>query len=60
MSLGPYTIFIVTSYVLAAFVVTALTVWVIADFRRQSATLRHLEQSGVTRRSSVKNTAHKL
>jgi heme exporter protein D len=49
--LGPYATFIVTSYVLVAAVVAALIVWVIADYRRQTARLHDLEVSGVTRRS---------
>jgi heme exporter protein D len=49
--LGPYTTFIVTSYGLVAAVVAALIVWVIADYRRQTARLHDLEASGVTRRS---------
>ena len=50
--LGPYATFIVTSYGLVAAVVAALIVWVIADYRRQTARLHDLEASGVTRRLS--------
>jgi heme exporter protein D len=49
--LGPYATFIVASYALVAAVVAALIVWVVADYRRQTARLRDLEASGVTRRS---------
>jgi len=49
--LGPYATFIVGSYAVAALVVLALIVWVISDYRRQQATLRDLEASGITRRS---------
>ncbi|MCR6733561.1 MAG: heme exporter protein CcmD [Afipia sp.] len=52
MSFGPYASFIVTSYLLAAFVVAALIVWIALDYRRQQRTLRDLEASGVTRRSA--------
>jgi heme exporter protein D len=51
MSLGPYASFIVTSYAAAALVVVLLIGWVIVDYRNQTARLRELERSGVTRRS---------
>ncbi|WP_271606395.1 heme exporter protein CcmD [Bradyrhizobium sp. CCBAU 11434] len=51
MSLGPYASFIVTSYAAAAIVVALLIGWVIIDYRNQTARLRELERSGVTRRS---------
>jgi heme exporter protein D len=51
-SLGPYASFIVTSYLLVGFVVSALTVWVALDFRRQKQILRDLEANGITRRST--------
>jgi heme exporter protein D len=51
MPLGPYTSFIVTSYVLVTAVVLILIVWIAIDYRRQQARLRELEASGVTRRS---------
>jgi heme exporter protein D len=51
MALGPYTSFIVTSYVVAAAVVLMLIVWIAMDYRRQKARLRQLEASGVARRS---------
>ncbi|WP_298870630.1 heme exporter protein CcmD [uncultured Bradyrhizobium sp.] len=51
MSLGPYASFIVTSYAAAGIVVALLIGWVIIDYRNQTARLRELERSGVTRRS---------
>ena len=51
MSLGPYTSFITTSYVLVAIVVLLLIVWIAVDYRTQQARLRELEASGITRRS---------
>ena len=43
MPLGPYTSFIVTSYVLVTAVVLILIVWIAIDYRRQKARLRELE-----------------
>ena len=51
MTLGPHAGFIVASYIAVAAVVAALIVWVIADYRRQRATLADLEQRGIARRS---------
>ena len=51
MALGPYASFIVTSYALVAAVVLILIVWLAMDYRRQKERLRHLEASGVVRRS---------
>ena len=51
MSLGPYASFIVASYAAAGIVVALLVGWVIIDYRNQTARLRELERSGVTRRS---------
>jgi heme exporter protein D len=51
MSLGPYTSFIVTSYLLVSAVVAMLIAWIALDYRRQKARLRELEASGVVRRS---------
>jgi heme exporter protein D len=51
MSLGPYSSFIVTSYLAAGLVVAILIVWVALDYRNQKQRLRELEQSGITRRS---------
>ena len=52
MDLGPHASFIVAAYVVVVAVVTALTFWVIADYRRQRATLAELEAAGVVRRST--------
>ncbi|HEV7602524.1 MAG TPA: heme exporter protein CcmD [Bradyrhizobium sp.] len=52
MSLGPYTSFIVMSYVAVAAVVLILIVWLAIDYRRQKQRLRELEASGVVRRSA--------
>jgi heme exporter protein D len=51
MPLGPYTSFIVTSYVLVTLVVIILIAWIAIDYRRQMARLRELDASGVARRS---------
>ncbi|MBR0966891.1 heme exporter protein CcmD [Bradyrhizobium diazoefficiens] len=51
MSLGPYASFIVTSYAAAALVVAILIGWIMLDYRSQTARLRELDRSGVTRRS---------
>jgi heme exporter protein D len=50
-ALGPYTSFIVTSYVVVAVVVLMLISWIAIDYRRQKERLRELEASGVVRRS---------
>lgn len=50
--LGPYAAFIVGSYAIVAGVAAALIGWVVWDHRRQTAILRELEASGVTRRSA--------
>jgi heme exporter protein D len=51
MSLGPYASFIVTSYLLAAAVLSMLIVWIAIDYRRQKQRLHELDASGVGRRS---------
>lgn len=50
-ALGPYAVFIGTSYALVVLVVVGLIVAIAADYRRQQTELRRLEASGVTRRS---------
>lgn len=55
--LGPYASFIVGSYAIVAGVVAILIGWIAWDHRRQTATLRELEASGVTRRSARGRTA---
>jgi heme exporter protein D len=52
MDLGPNASFIVTAYAVVVAVVFVLIAWVIADYRRQRATLEELEASGVTRRAT--------
>ena len=51
MSLGPYTSFIVTSYLVVLVVVVFLIAWIAIDYRRQKQRLNELESEGVTRRS---------
>lgn len=51
ITLGPYASFIVMSYAAAAIVVVILIGWVMLDYRSQTARLRELDRSGVTRRS---------
>lgn len=51
ITLGPYASFIVMSYAAAALVVMLLIGWVMLDYRSQTARLRELDRSGVTRRS---------
>lgn len=50
-ALGPYAVFIATSYGLVVLVVAGLIAALVLDYRRQQAELRRLEASGVTRRS---------
>jgi heme exporter protein D len=50
-ALGPYSSFILTSYALVTAVVVLLIVWIILDYRQQTARLRELEASGIIRRS---------
>ena len=58
--LGPHATFIVLSYAFAALIIAALIIWVIADHRRQRATLKALDDAGITRRSAraSQNVAH--
>jgi heme exporter protein D len=51
MWLGPYTSFIVTSYLLVTMVVLILIAWIAIDYRRQKERLRELDASGVIRPS---------
>ena len=51
MWLGPYTSFIVTSYVLVTAVVLVLIAWIAIDYRRQRRILSELEAGGAVRRS---------
>lgn len=51
MSLGPYTTFIVTSYLVVLTVVLLLIAWIAIDYRRQKQRLSELESGGIVRRS---------
>jgi heme exporter protein D len=51
MNLGPHADFIVAAYVVTAFVMAALIVWVALDHAAQRRMLGDLETRGVTRRS---------
>ncbi len=51
MPLGPYTSFIVTSYLVVLVVVVFLIAWIAIDYRRQKQRLNELEAEGVRRRS---------
>ena len=52
MSLGPYTSFILTSYLVVLAVVALLIAWIAIDYRRQKKRLNELESGGIVRRSS--------
>ncbi|WP_298252706.1 heme exporter protein CcmD [Bradyrhizobium sp.] len=54
MSLGPYTTFIVTSYLAVLMVVVLLIAWIAIDYRRQKRRLSDLEAKGLVRRSGRK------
>jgi len=54
MNLGPHADFIVAAYALAAFVIAALTAWVLLDYAAQRRMLGDLEARGVERRSARK------
>jgi heme exporter protein D len=56
MSLGPYTTFIVTSYLVVLVVVTLLIGWIVVDYRRQKSRLNELEAGGIVRRSGRSTT----
>ena len=56
MTLGPYTSFIVTSYLVVLVVVVFLAAWIATDYRRQKQRLNELESEGVTRRSGQRTT----
>jgi heme exporter protein D len=51
MSLGPYAVFIVSSYLLVTTVVVILIAWIAIDYRRQKQRLRELDAARVVRRS---------
>jgi heme exporter protein D len=56
MSLGPYTTFIVTSYLVVLAVVVLLIAWIAIDYRRQKKRLAELETGGIVRRSARSTT----
>ena len=58
MSLGPYTTFIVTSYLVVLAVVVLLIAWIAIDYRHQKRRLSELESDGISRRSG-RNTMDK-
>jgi heme exporter protein D len=56
MSLGPYTTFIVTSYLVVFAVVVLLIAWIALDYVRQKRRLTELEADGIVRRSARSTT----
>ena len=56
MSLGPYTTFIVTSYLVVFAVVVLLIAWIAVDYGRQKRRLTELESDGIVRRSARNTT----
>jgi heme exporter protein D len=54
---GPYTSFIVASYLAVALMVVILVVWIALDYRTQKQRLHELDQSGIVRRSGRSATA---
>ena len=56
MSLGPYTTFIVTSYLVVFAVVVLLIAWIAIDYRCQKKRLAELETGGIVRRSGRSTT----
>ena len=56
MSLGPYTTFIVISYLVVFAVVILLIAWIAMDYRRQKKRLSELDSEGITRRSTRTTT----
>jgi heme exporter protein D len=51
MSLGPYTTFIATSYLVVLAVVLLMIAWIAIDYHRQRKRLSELESEGIVRRS---------
>jgi heme exporter protein D len=54
MSLGPYSTFIASSYLVVLAVVTLMIAWIGIDYRRQKRRLSELESYGIVRRSDGK------
>jgi heme exporter protein D len=57
MDLGPHATFIVASYAAAAFILTLLIGWIVAESRALKRTLADFESCGITRRSDDRNVA---
>ena len=57
MDLGPHATFIVASYAAAAFILTLLIGWIVAENRALKRTLADFESRGITRRSEERNAA---
>jgi heme exporter protein D len=53
MDLGPHATFIWISYAAVALTIVALTVWLIADGRKQAHELAALGKLGIKRRSAA-------
>ena len=51
MNLGPHGDFIIAAYALTAFVVAAITAWIVLDYSIQRRLIGDLEERGITRRS---------
>jgi heme exporter protein D len=51
MDLGPHAGFIVAAYAAAAIVVSALVLWIFADYRALERSIAELEARGAKRRS---------
>ncbi len=54
MDLGPHANFILLAYAAAAFVLSLLVIWVVADHRAQVRAIDALESKGVSRRSGAR------
>jgi heme exporter protein D len=52
MMLGPHAGFIVAAYAAAVLVVSALVLWVLADYRALTRAIAAIEASGTRRRSA--------
>jgi heme exporter protein D len=53
MDLGPHASFIVAAYAAAAIVVSALVLWIFADYRGLERSIAELEARGTKRRSLI-------
>ena len=50
--LGPHAPFIISSYAIAAFILTSLIGWIALDYSEQQRKLVELERRGIQRRSA--------